>query len=86
LTTGATRYSQDSPGVPGAAESNDVFGSRVCLADFNRDGKADLAVAAPHEDQDSGAVRQLRGSGAGAFGPGDYDVAPGSGIGTILLG
>ncbi|MFC3351244.1 FG-GAP repeat protein [Streptomyces echinoruber] len=80
-TTGAARYSQDSPGVPGGAESNDVFGSQVRLADFNRDGKADLAVAAPHEDQDSSAVWQLRGSG-----PGDYDVAPGSGIGTILLG
>ncbi|MFD5796453.1 FG-GAP-like repeat-containing protein [Streptomyces diastatochromogenes] len=95
-TTGAARYSQNTPGIPGSAENNDVFGSQVRLADFNGDGKADLAVAAPGEDvyrnQGSGALWQLRGTGSGpstrnvsVFGPKDYDVAPGSGIGTTLL-
>ncbi|MET7854223.1 FG-GAP repeat protein [Streptomyces avermitilis] len=46
-TTGAARYSQDTPGIPGTSENNDVFGSQIRLADFNRDGKADLAVSAP---------------------------------------
>lgn len=92
-TTGAARYSQDSPGIPGSTENNDVFGSQLRLADFNRDGKADLAVAAPYEDHGSGAVWQLRGTGNGpstsnvsVFGPEDYDIASGSGIGTTLIG
>ncbi|MEU3861754.1 FG-GAP-like repeat-containing protein [Streptomyces sp. NPDC028722] len=96
-TTGAARYSQNTPGIPGSAENNDAFGSQVRLADFNRDGKADLAVTAPGEDpyhnQGSGAVWQLRGTGSGVstssvsvFGPKDYEVAPGSGIGETLLG
>ncbi|MEU1202924.1 FG-GAP and VCBS repeat-containing protein [Streptomyces sp. NPDC005813] len=93
---GAQRYSQDTPGVPGSAETNDVFGSQVRLADFNRDNKADLAVSAPGENvyhnAGSGALWHLRGtssglstSGAKSFGPTDYNVAPGSGIGTSLL-
>ncbi|MGW2210688.1 FG-GAP repeat protein [Streptomyces sp. NPDC001781] len=92
-TTGAARYSQDTPGVPGGAESNDVFGSQVRLSDFNRDGKADLAVSAPYEDHGNGALWQLRGtstkvstSNVSVFGPKDYNVASGSGIGGTLLG
>ena len=92
-TTGAARYSQDTPGIPGSAENNDTFGSQVRLADFNRDGKADLAVSAPSEDHGSGAIWQLRGTGSGVstssvtvYGPKDYAVAPGSGIGDTLLG
>ncbi|MBB4717761.1 hypothetical protein BJ965_007643 [Streptomyces luteogriseus] len=50
-TTGAARYSQDTTGTTGSAENNDVFGSQVRLADFNRDGRADLAVSAPYEDR-----------------------------------
>ncbi|MFH8775934.1 FG-GAP-like repeat-containing protein [Streptomyces sp. NPDC017958] len=95
-TSGAALYSQNTPGIPGSAENNDVFGSQVRLADFNRDGKADLAVAAPEEDvyrnQGSGALWQLRGAGNGpstsnvsVFGSKDYGVAPGSAIGTTLL-
>ncbi|MBL1083634.1 FG-GAP repeat protein [Streptomyces actinomycinicus] len=92
-TTGAARYSQDIPGVPGSAENNDVFGSQVRLADYNRDGKADLAVSAPYEDRGNGALWQLRGSGSGlstssasVFGPREYGVSSGSGIGETLLG
>ncbi|AGS67223.1 FG-GAP-like repeat-containing protein [Streptomyces collinus] len=92
-TTSAARYSQDTPGVPGSTENNDVFGSQVRLADFNRDGKADLAVTAPHEDHGNGALWQLRGtstkvstSNVSVFGPKDYNVASGSGIGDTLLG
>ncbi|MFI1839911.1 FG-GAP-like repeat-containing protein [Streptomyces olivaceoviridis] len=92
-TTGAARYSQDTTGIPGSAESNDVLGSQVRLADFNRDGKADLAVSAPGENEDSGAVWQLRGSSSGlstsgvsVYGPKEYGVSSGSGIGETLLG
>ncbi|MFJ5780433.1 FG-GAP-like repeat-containing protein [Streptomyces sp. NPDC093094] len=91
-TTGAAHYTQDSPGVPGVNENNDVFGSQVRLADFSRDGKADLAVTAPYEDAGSGALWQLRGTtsglstrGVSLFGPREYGIAAGSGIGTTLL-
>ncbi|MEV0241515.1 FG-GAP-like repeat-containing protein [Streptomyces sp. NPDC050674] len=92
-TAGAARYSQDTPGVPGSAESNDVFGSQVRLADFNRDGKADLAASAPYEDHGNGAIWQLRGttgglstSGVSVFGPTQYALSSASGIGRTLLG
>ncbi|GAB1339963.1 FG-GAP repeat protein [Streptomyces sp. E-15] len=91
-TTGAARYSQNTAGILGNAENNDVFGSQVRLADFNRDGKADLAVAAPYEDHGNGAIWQLRGTGTGVstsavsvFGPKEYGVSSGSGIGDTLL-
>ncbi|MEV6839396.1 FG-GAP-like repeat-containing protein [Streptomyces sp. NPDC051133] len=91
-TTGAASYSQNTHGVPGSAENNDVFGSQVRLADFNRDGKADLAVSAPYEDHGNGAVWQLRGASSGVstgsvtvFGSKEYGVSSGSGIGETLL-
>ena len=40
---------QSSPGVPGASETGDAFGSVVASADFDRDGFADLAVGQPEE-------------------------------------
>ncbi|KOV73889.1 MULTISPECIES: FG-GAP repeat protein [unclassified Streptomyces] len=92
-TTGAARYSQDTTGIPGSAEFNDVFGSQVRLADYNRDGKADLAVSAPGENEDNGAVWQLRAtsgglstSGISVYGPMECGVSSGSGIGETLLG
>ncbi|MPY63725.1 FG-GAP-like repeat-containing protein [Streptomyces spongiae] len=94
-TTGAKRFSQNSPGVPGTAENNDVFGSRVRLADFNGNGRADLAVSAPYENPyrnaGSGAVWQLHGTSTGltgnsadVFGPSDYGIARGSVLGDAL--
>ncbi|MET7907995.1 FG-GAP-like repeat-containing protein [Streptomyces avermitilis] len=94
-TTGATRFSQDTAGVPGASENNDVFGSQLRLADFDKNGRADLAVSAPYENPynnaGSGAVWQLHGTGSGltasgsdVFGPADYGLARGSGLGTAL--
>lgn len=62
-------FSQNSPGVPGAAERGDQFGNSVASADFNRDGYADLAVGAPGEDsgrrRNAGVVTILWGSRAG---------------------
>jgi hypothetical protein len=94
-TTGAKRFSQNTSGIPGTAENNDAFGSQLRLADFNGNGKADLAVSAPYEnpynDEGSGAIWQLHGtstalttSGADVFGPEDYGIARGSGLGTAL--
>ncbi|MGW3629192.1 FG-GAP repeat protein [Streptomyces sp. NPDC005122] len=57
---------QNSAGVPDSAEAGDGFGAATATADINRDGFADLVVAAPYEDtskgNDSGAVVALWGS------------------------
>ncbi|MER5969663.1 FG-GAP repeat protein [Streptomyces sp. NPDC002055] len=62
-------WTQDSPGVPGAAERGDGWGTDLSLGDTDADGYADLAVGAPGEDlgtlADAGAVWVLRGSKAG---------------------
>lgn len=63
---------QDSAGVPGAAEKDDRFGSHAAAGDFNGDGFADLAVGAPGEDSgtdvDGGTVVVLWGSAGGLSG------------------
>jgi hypothetical protein len=48
-------FSQDSAGVPGAAEAYDHFGYSLASGDFDRDGYADLAIGAPDEDTGKGA-------------------------------
>nr|WP_202538378.1 FG-GAP-like repeat-containing protein [Streptomyces sp. SID8379] len=67
--TGAQAFHQDTAGVPGVAESGDVFGGSLRLLDVTGDGKADLIAGAPGENLGSvvngGAVWQLRGSASG---------------------
>lgn len=56
LNTGKKKvFTQNSAGVPGAAEAGDHFGHSLASADFDRDGYADLAVGAPDEDTADGA-------------------------------
>jgi hypothetical protein len=66
---GAQWISQDSPNVPGAAEAGDTFGWTVAAGDFNGDGRADLAAAAPGEAlgtaTDAGGVIVFPGTTAG---------------------
>ncbi|MFD3619895.1 FG-GAP-like repeat-containing protein [Streptomyces sp. NPDC058676] len=57
---------QNSPGVPGATESGDAFGTSTAWGDVNGDGYADLAVGTPGEDDTSGTDR---GSVAVMYGP-----------------
>ncbi|MEV0091511.1 FG-GAP repeat protein [Streptomyces sp. NPDC050738] len=59
--TGSQSFSQDTAGVPGAAEKGDAFGSAVHLVDINGNGYADLAASATYEDAKNGAVWLLRG-------------------------
>ena len=56
-------FTQDSLGF--ASESADGFGSALAAGDFNGDGKDDLAVGTPGEDDHSGAVYVLYGSVGG---------------------
>ncbi|WP_326787170.1 VCBS repeat-containing protein [Streptomyces sp. NBC_00151] len=48
--------SQDTPGIPGAAESGDWFGWGLSFGDLDGDGYTDLVVGAPQEAV--GTVRQ----------------------------
>lgn len=70
---------QGSPGVAGAAEAGDGFGSRLASPlggnDFNGDGLGDLAIGAGGEDlgavRDAGAVNVSYGAvGTGLLGSG----------------
>lgn len=70
LNTGKRQVlSQNSPGVPGAAEAGDNFGASLTSADLNRDGYAELAIGAPGEDTgkgaDAGTVTVLWGTRTG---------------------
>ncbi|MFF8725492.1 FG-GAP-like repeat-containing protein [Streptomyces sp. NPDC015171] len=64
------RFTQDTPGVPGAAESDDRFGTSVAVGDITGDGVDDVAVGAPGEDHAEGVVDVLRGSRSGLTGTG----------------
>lgn len=63
---------QASAGVPGADESDDLFGDVRVAADFNKDGYGDLAVSANGEDvgkaEDNGTVTVLWGGKNGLSG------------------
>ncbi|WP_369171029.1 FG-GAP-like repeat-containing protein [Streptomyces sp. R28] len=63
---------QNSPGVPGTAESGDVFGGALAAADLDRDGYSDLVVGATGEsigDRDGvGSGTVLWGSSSGLSG------------------
>ncbi|MEU6990903.1 hypothetical protein ABZ953_09655 [Streptomyces sp. NPDC046465] len=65
----AQAFHQDTAGVPGVAESGDVFGGSVRLSDVTGDAKADLVAGAPGENLGSvvngGAVWLLRGASSG---------------------
>lgn len=65
---------QDSPGVPGAGESGDLFGASVAVGDVNGDGYADIVAGIPLEDfagvQDAGTVAVIPGGASGPTGAG----------------
>ncbi|MEV7196084.1 hypothetical protein AB0N81_30420 [Streptomyces sp. NPDC093510] len=76
--TGAQAFHQDTAGVPGVAEKNDVFGAAVSLLDVTGDGHGDLTASSTAENAQAGAVWSLRGTSTGltatksvAFGPKD---------------
>ncbi len=81
---------EDSPGVTGVAQANDLFGAALAFGDFDGDGAVDLAVGAPGEADgaanNAGAVWVFYGSGAGLHAAGeqvfDQDSFPGDHGGT----
>lgn len=62
---GVTTFSQDTPRVPGAAEAGDLFGAALAAGDTTAFGYDDLAVGAPGENAERGAVNVLQSSESG---------------------
>ncbi|WP_448320818.1 FG-GAP repeat domain-containing protein [Streptomyces sp. CO7] len=79
VSTMNTLISQNTFGVPGTAETDDLFGLETAYGDFNGDGRDDLAVGAPGEDttagDDAGSVTILWGSASGLTGTGAVTLA-----------
>jgi hypothetical protein len=65
--TGNQLWSQNSPGIEGVAEASDLFGDALAAGDFNGDGRADLAIGAPGENNARGVVHVLYGAAAGGL-------------------
>ncbi|MEE1799210.1 VCBS repeat-containing protein [Streptomyces sp. JV176] len=68
---GTLELSQETAGVPGAAEDDDQYGSALAVYDADGDGCSDLAVGIPYEDldtADAGLVQINYGSAAGLGG------------------
>lgn len=76
--TGSQGISQNTSGVPGAAEKNDEFGWTVSMLNVNSDGWADLIVGAPLENGTDGAVSLLKGTATGVTGSGSVTVGSGT--------
>lgn len=66
LTTRDQLWVQGAGSIPnGNPENGDLLGGALAPGDFDNDGFADLAVSAPGEDRNAGAVFVLYGSGSG---------------------
>ncbi|WP_289940722.1 hypothetical protein [Streptomyces sp. S.PNR 29] len=79
----ARTWTQNSPGVPGASEAGDAFGTAVRVVDTNKDGYADLVVGAPGENGGAGALWSLRGSATSVTATGSTSVSTGgAGLGS----
>ncbi|MDO0914995.1 FG-GAP and VCBS repeat-containing protein [Streptomyces sp. DT2A-34] len=62
---GSKVFSQNTAGVPGAAERRDYFSEAVTLLDGDGDGRADLVVGAPGENTNAGSVWAFRSTASG---------------------
>jgi hypothetical protein len=81
--SGSQFFTQDTPGVLGAAEAEDGFGGALGVGDFNNDTLADLAIGVPSEGvggaAQAGAVNVLYGATGGLTATGNQQWLQGSG-------
>ncbi|WP_211124101.1 FG-GAP and VCBS repeat-containing protein [Streptomyces yatensis] len=75
--TGAQTFSLDTEGVPGEMAGNDKFGAAVSAADYNGDGKPDLAIGVPNRTEGAGAVALLYAGADGITAEGSALIGPG---------
>ncbi|MFF0726195.1 FG-GAP and VCBS repeat-containing protein [Streptomyces sp. NPDC004134] len=74
-TTGVQHFNQDTPGIPGAAEAGDLFGSDVRLHDPNRDGRSGLIAGAPGENAGQGFAWVLQARSSGLIADGSWNFS-----------
>lgn len=74
---GAQTFSLDTEGVPGEMAGNDKFGDAVSPADYNGDGKPDLAVGIPNRTEGAGATALLYAGADGLTAEGSALIGPG---------
>lgn len=79
----AKGFTQNTAGVPGTAETPDLFGSSILLRDLTGDARAELVAGSENENTGEGLVHVLKGSiggistsGALAFGPRRFGIRP----------
>ncbi|MEV8566660.1 FG-GAP-like repeat-containing protein [Streptomyces sp. NPDC051322] len=89
--SGASGFTQDTSGMPGASESGDHDGSAVLLGDISGYGRADLAISAEGENAGDGVVAYLSSgssgisvSGAVLMGRGTLGAPAGAHLGQTL--
>jgi FG-GAP repeat len=58
-------WAQSTTNVDDSSETNDNFGSSLTSGDFNGDGRDDLAIGVPGENNGAGGVNVLYGSSSG---------------------
>ncbi|MEV7283791.1 hypothetical protein AB0O01_04350 [Streptomyces sp. NPDC093252] len=78
-TTGTKVYTQDTAGVPGAAENGDAFAAATHLVDLTKDGKAEVVTGAPGENSD-GLLWTAKGTTTGPTVTGSTLIS-GTGVG-----
>ncbi|MEU7022564.1 VCBS repeat-containing protein [Streptomyces sp. NPDC046203] len=77
--TGSKAYDQNKPGIGGSVERDDNFGNDLRMADYNRDGRADLMVETDDwVGNKLGMVHLLKGSASGITGTGSKDYTANS--------
>ncbi|MEU8539302.1 FG-GAP and VCBS repeat-containing protein [Streptomyces sp. NPDC048717] len=77
--TGSKAYDQNKPGIGGNVERDDNFGNELRMADYNRDGRADLMVETDDwVGNKLGMVHLLKGSASGITGTGSKDYTASS--------
>ena len=75
-SAGNQLFNEGTPGIAGPPETDDRFGERLAIGDFNNDGRDDLAIGVPGKDAatageppsvaaDAGAVDVIYGSPSG---------------------
>lgn len=79
--TGARSFDQNTPGIPGTAETSDRWGGQVRLLDANGDGLFGVLAAAPGENTNDGFVWVLPASSSGPVANGTWTYG-GSSLGA----
>ncbi|MGV9569809.1 VCBS repeat-containing protein, partial [Streptomyces nigra] len=79
---GAQGVNQDIAGVPGVAEAKDAFGGATHLVDGDDDGRAELVVGAPGENENAGSVWVFPSSASGIGATGSSTFGAGT-LGTV---